>query len=705
MKHTFTLLILLGLGNLLRLQAQQIIPCHTDEYKDQILQEHPEYEASEAKFYEDAARWGEQYYRVEKQYKAAPRFIIPVVFHVIHTYGAENISKEQIMDQMRSLNEDFRRLNADRTKTRSIFQGVAADCEIEFRLARKDPNGNCTDGINRIYSPLTDGGDDQVKSIPGTRWDYRKYLNIWVVKDISRGASEGGRVLGYATLPYSTNSSVDGIVMLSDYVGSIGTSNLGRAGRVLTHEVGHWLGLLHPFQNGCGSNCNTSGDRVCDTPPVAEPSFGCNTNANTCSNDSPNQLDQVENYMDYANGSCQNMFTEGQKAIMTGVLTDNRYRASNVSQATATATGMNTDPLCAPVADFFTSDDRIICAGQSISFDDWSYNGAVSEYEWTFEGGSPSFSTFAEPEVTYNTAGVYKVSLKASNASGSSSASRDAFITVLPTVSGFEAPFTEGFDNDDYKALGYRLENDGIYGWKINPGVSLSGSRSAEVFINENTTNAQRYMMYLPPVNLKRYKNLNPKLFFATAYRQRVSEASEILIVGVSTNCGETWRVLNSYNAARGLASDPTPSPNWFPSSSADWVEQSLDLSAYRDSENLWIRFEVMSRQGNSVYLDNINIDQFALNTPALNLPGMRWGLAPNPAGEEGSRLVLEIDQVAMLSAEVHDVSGRMVQQVFTQQELGTGEHQFFLKGLPKGLYFVALKTEGQQQVKKLIIH
>ena len=208
---------------------------------------------------------------------------IPVVFHVIHEYGPENISKAQILDQMRILNEDFRRRNADTSKTRAIFKSIAVDCEIEFKMATKDPAGNCTDGITRTVSSLTNGGDEEAKQL--IIWDQSKYLNIWVVKTIGRAAN----ILGYAVLPTSNDKSGDGIILRASYVGSIGTGSAEYAGRTLTHEIGHYLGLWHPFQdaqrdaNGdpisdCGnSNCQRSGDWICDTPPVLSASFGCNT--------------------------------------------------------------------------------------------------------------------------------------------------------------------------------------------------------------------------------------------------------------------------------------------------------------------------------------------------------------------------------------------------------------------------------------------
>ena len=102
--------------------------------------------------------------------------IIPVVFHIVHNYGQENISDAQVLDAVRILNEDFRKLNPDTASIVPAFQSIAADCQIEFRLANIDPNGNCTNGIDRIVSPLTENADDFAKLNP---WPEDQYLNIW----------------------------------------------------------------------------------------------------------------------------------------------------------------------------------------------------------------------------------------------------------------------------------------------------------------------------------------------------------------------------------------------------------------------------------------------------------------------------------------------------------------------------------------------
>ena len=263
--------------------------CLTDHYHKVAKAKDPIIEAAEKAFNESVVQVGNN--------KRATKYIIPVVFHVIHTNGPENISKKQIEDQIRILNEDFSFNNSNKAAIRTAFKNVTADCQIEFRLAQIDPNGNCTDGINRVYSPLHFDARDNVKAIPGARWDNKKYLNIWVVSTIQDNSGSGGTTLGYAYLPSAVAqglSAQDGILVRSDYVGTIGTGSVSGAGRTLTHEIGHYLGLLHTFQDGCAGTGSNAGDYCADTPPVIGTftNASCPTNGNSCNTDAPDVMDQ-----------------------------------------------------------------------------------------------------------------------------------------------------------------------------------------------------------------------------------------------------------------------------------------------------------------------------------------------------------------------------------------------------------------------------
>ncbi|MBK7182436.1 MAG: T9SS type A sorting domain-containing protein [Bacteroidetes bacterium] len=202
-----------------------------------------------------------QIIKANKQMKAVEQvYTIPVVFHVIHINGSENISDAQIQDQMAILNRDYSKLNADTANVVPAFQGNIADCNIQFALAKKDPNGNCTNGIDRIYSHKTDNANDQSKLNP---WPRDKYLNVWIIKTM-----ESVGTAGYAYYPSATStylSPYDGIIIIHQYIGSIGTANVTNS-RALTHEIGHWLNLSHTWGNTNDPTVACGDDSCFDTP-------------------------------------------------------------------------------------------------------------------------------------------------------------------------------------------------------------------------------------------------------------------------------------------------------------------------------------------------------------------------------------------------------------------------------------------------------
>lgn len=329
MKKIYLSLSLLAVSNLTN--AQQVIKCFTDELREAQLQQNSEFLKQE-EIANQAAR-----INAVLNKNTQVRYI-PVVFHVIHKYGFENISQAQIADAIRVLNEDFRKKTG--TKGGSSTDPLAVDMLYEFRLAQFDPSGNPTNGINRIFSLQTDNATESAKAL--SYWDKNKYFNIWVVNTINNTGGVG-TILGYAQFPFFGSANTDGVVIRADQMGAIEIAQINQAGRTLTHEAGHWVGLYHPFQNGCAnSNCNSQGDQVCDTPPVASSTSGCPSNRNSCSTDIPDLPDQVKNYMDYADGDCMNLFSAGQKVRVDGIMPvyrSNVYGTTNINNAGINADG------------------------------------------------------------------------------------------------------------------------------------------------------------------------------------------------------------------------------------------------------------------------------------------------------------------------------------------------------------------------------
>ncbi|MBN8697240.1 MAG: T9SS type A sorting domain-containing protein [Bacteroidetes bacterium] len=237
--------------------AQESYKCGTSQAHQRVYAQYPELLQAEI----DNNVLLSQIIQSNKQMKAAEQvYTIPVVFHVLHINGSENISDAQIQDQINILNRDYRKLNADTAAVVPAFQGIIADCKIQFALAKIDPNGNCTNGIDRIYSHKTENANDDSKLNP---WPRDKYLNVWVIKTM-----ESVGTAGYAYYPSATSTYLapkDGIIIIHQYIGSIGTANVTNS-RALTHEVGHWLNLSHTWGNTNDPTVACGDDGVNDTP-------------------------------------------------------------------------------------------------------------------------------------------------------------------------------------------------------------------------------------------------------------------------------------------------------------------------------------------------------------------------------------------------------------------------------------------------------
>jgi gliding motility-associated-like protein len=298
---------------------------------------------------------------------------VPVVVHIIHNNGPENISNLQVQTAISNINSMF--LASDST-------------QIQFCLAQRDPNGNPTDGITRDVSALTnetmETDDIALKNI--NRWSPTCYLNIWIVSEIN-SLSMGPGVIGYAYFPSSHGMPMDGVVIEAAYFGSSVTNDA-----VGTHELGHYLGLYHTFENACSNNnCMLEGDMVCDTPPDQTTFSSCAPNANSCSTDtddpssnnpfSADVPDLGNDYMDYSNLSCYNLFTPGQYARMNYFLNNVR---SSLMQCLSCSSPCPT-PVTANII-LPASSPVTVTTGTSVNFQG-TYTNATGQ-QWYLNPGS-----------------------------------------------------------------------------------------------------------------------------------------------------------------------------------------------------------------------------------------------------------------------------------------------------------------------------
>lgn len=355
---------------------------------------------------------------------------IPIIVHIVHNGEAigqgTNLSAAQVRAQIETLNEDFRRkpgtpgFNTD---------SRGADIEIEFCLSRLSQQGQtmAEPGINRVNGSKASWNRNDIENIlkPGTIWDPDKYFNVWVLNFTS---SES--LLGYAQfpslstlagIPDNSPRNTDGVVVAYRSFGNVLKGNFPimqapyNQGRTLTHEVGHWLGLRHIW-----GDANCGNDFVDDTPTQASESRGCQVGRTSCGS-----VNMVENYMDYSDDACFNIFTRGQKARMRTVM-DISPRRNTLAQSNLCGTQIAGPPR----ANFRAETQQILLGGQ-VRFFDLSTN-FPNRWFWNFEGGTPANSTEQNPVVTYTRPGKFQVTLVATNSLGiSDTLKRTGYIEVL----------------------------------------------------------------------------------------------------------------------------------------------------------------------------------------------------------------------------------------------------------------------------------
>ena len=701
--------------------------CGTMAHQQSLLQNQPE----------KAARLQErmeQFNSLQKENSAKgiknnEHYIIPVVFHIIHEGGAENISLTQIEDQMRILNEDFARLNPDTTNTPAIFAQNAGDTNIEFRLAKIDPNGDCTQGVTRTYSSLTVGARNNVKEL--IQWDPTRYMNVWVVKTIEQFDPDGGIVLGFAQFPNQlfSDPETDGIVIRHDYCGSIETASSNR-GRTLTHEAGHWLNLRHIWgDEDCGN------DNIDDTPTGQEPNYGICTgnfpyNVGVCSS-SPGQTitqssgEMFMNYMDYSDDFCMNMFSLGQGERMRSAI--NTYRNYLTTNSNLIATGTNDDHVlvdCPPIAEF-TSNYTFGCEGDGFEFESNFYNApesSITGYEWTFEGADNTYSNDANPTVTYSQSGTYNVSLTVINEAGSNTITKSNYVSIASEYAEMTGPYFQNFEVEGFPTY----ENYPIANWTITGNITDSWERTTNatspdlspIDNGENTASfrirsldfidaGETHSLVTPGIDLS---NLNPpvRAYFDLAYARRSGNTNDLLEIHASDDCGRTWvkrwdRECNEDNddlSTNGGSNVVFP----FTPTNSHWEQQTVNINSYAGRSNVSLKFVFTGFGGNWLYIDNFVVCETGnlfLNEESFS----ELNIFPNPSKEDAT-IEFNLFKDSKIEITLSNLHGAILAQ--ESMELKAKLNRIQLKelyaSLKAGVYFIKISQNGISATKKVVI-
>ena len=689
MKQLILLLFLFFAG--IHLNAQELLQCGADEIRIETLRANPE--IAKAVIERDA-----QLEAFTREYAKLPNrggqvYTIPVVFHIIHKYGNENISSEQVHDGLRVLNETFRKTRPDTADVHPDFKSIHADTEIQFALATKDPEGNCHSGINRIASDLTTSGDHRVKEL--IHWNPSMYLNVYVV-------SNAAGLAGHCVWPADADTipQWDGVVISHSYVGAIGTSDVTRS-VTFAHECGHYLNLHHIWGGnnvpefyylpvGQQSNCNED-DLVDDTPNTIGWSV-CNLNATSCGN----VRDNVQNMMEYT--YCNIMFTEGQKTRMRAALNSPIANRNNLwTPENLIATGVT--PAAGLCAADFEANNTLVCDpnGEIITFSNTSYHGEIDSVRWEFPGSDAPFSVMDEPAVLYSQPGVYDVSLTVYSNGQSQQVTKEGYITVLQD-SSWSYPLWDWFEgNSNLQGMPWTQHSiDAHNSWEITEVAAHSPSHSLWVDNWENET-VTVDELYGPAMDLSNVSQM--KIAFKYAYAaSNVAASGSKLQVQVSRNCQSNWTTRLSL-VGSGLETAAPQAVAFVPITN-QWQQEVVNIPSSYLEEGFRFRFVYTSNGKNRLFLDDINVDVTAgLENASLSVSNVI--IYPNPAADI-LNIEFQLEKPSNVHFDIVDMLGKtLYSRTEGQLQAGLNKHILPVAKLDAGIYLLKIEVDGKRIVNR----
>ncbi|MEO5979178.1 MAG: choice-of-anchor J domain-containing protein [Chryseolinea sp.] len=561
---------------------------------------------------------------------------VPVVVHVIHNGEAigtgKNIPDAQVISQISVLNKDYKRLNDDASQTPTEFLPVASSFDVEFVLAMQDPEGLASSGIVRVKGSKTSWTmSDNYELKSQSYWPAEDYLNIWVCNLTD--------FLGYSQFPVSglpglenssTNRLTDGVVIAFSAFGSVDDGaftliNAYNKGRTATHEIGHFFGLNHIW--GDDDNACTGTDYVDDTPNQAGSTGGCPTHPHvTCDVNS-----MFQNYLDYTNDNCMNLFTAGQVSRMQTVIQNSPRRAS-----LPTSHGLN-----APVP--FANDAGIksivipgtgLCAGNflpAIEVRNYGSNdisttriqikkdGVVTETKnFTFspaltplESGSVMFTPTSFTSGTHNVA--FQVLLTNGVTDGLTSNNTLSQTVDVPQI--ITLPFLQ-----DFTALpaSWKVYNpDQNLTWHLESTNNGTNTSLAMDLFNYEDHVGEIDAVTTPVFNLSTAPAALLK--FDVAY-SRFESSNDGLKVVLLSNCntdiGLGTVIYSKFGSS--LATTSASSSGFVPTGPDEWRTEVIDLSAYAGQRNFQLAFVSYNDWGNNIFIDNIGLTASAIHDVVL---------------------------------------------------------------------------------------
>lgn len=633
---------------------------------------------------------------------------IPVVVHIIHKGESigigSNISEEQVLSQIRILNEDFRRKEG----TNGFNDDPrGADINIEFVLALTDPNGNPTNGIVRIQNEKEDWNISEENSLKSlSYWNAESYLNIWVCNLTG--------FLGYATFPESDlpgleetaqDPTLDGVVIDYQVFGDVGnlhaTFNLGRTA---THEIGHYLGLRHIW--GDVSFCNGT-DYCEDTPPAFNANRGCMTEGRTQCD--PHLPEMFNNYMDYTDDACMNIFTQDQKTRMRTVLENSPRRKSLISSPALNPPIVADDDAG---IESILSPQFSICSNEIfpvIVIRNYGKNNLTNVqltyqindldpqvYNWvgnlsTHERDTIYLEKIILAPANYN----FKVSVNQPNQRTDGFHLNDekysSFLIQnlqnLPLISTWTD--SRSFDNAGWEILNF--DND--LTWTFFE-ENLSSTPILQLPSFDYPQRGEEDWLISPILDLTLISEAT--ISFDVSYAPYSSDSTQIqetLRVLLSDDCGQTFSTLLYEKSGLDLATSPANQEEWIPTSGNHWRRETIDLSPFAYQSNIQLAFVVVSNFGNNLYLR-----QIAVQEPPKN---KIFTIYPNP-NQGNFALSFNLPQQDPITVTLLSIQG----QVLFRAEYDMNDRNQVLVNIPQnlsGIFLLNVKGKNIENTQKVL--